>query len=341
MMGSLTPLRSCPANGAAPALPMVRLRFTARTGARLQLPPYAGSMLRGALGHALLALMPLPHRAGQPCTRHGHCAYCQVFSVVPTRTHRLQKFSRLPSPYVIEPPAGQHQLRSGQPFAFSMILLGRALAHRHIIVQAWQHALQRGLGPHHVPCTLLGVQQQPGPPANAPALHQQATLNFHTPLRLQCNGRPVGKRQIDARRLLMALARRWQLLQDVHLGAEAPQQDFAALVAAAEGIAMDATSLRWMDWGRYSQRQKREMKLGGLVGTLHLHGPLQPFAQLLHLGQWLHVGKNTSFGLGGYHLIAQTVHTPTPEPAQTRHAGHAQAARRRTVRSPRQHRDTP
>ncbi|MEZ5643335.1 MAG: hypothetical protein R3E70_15115 [Burkholderiaceae bacterium] len=30
-----------------------------------------------------------------------------------------------------------------------------------------------------------------------------------------------------------------------------------------------------------------------------LRGDLLPFAQLLHLGQWLHVGKNASFKLGG------------------------------------------
>ena len=33
---------------------------------------------------------------------------------------------------------------------------------------------------------------------------------------------------------------------------------------------------------------------------LVLIGDLAPFADLLHLGQWLHVGKNATFGLGGY-----------------------------------------
>ncbi|MBS0505962.1 MAG: CRISPR system precrRNA processing endoribonuclease RAMP protein Cas6 [Proteobacteria bacterium] len=35
-----------------------------------------------------------------------------------------------------------------------------------------------------------------------------------------------------------------------------------------------------------------------------LHGDLAPFAELLHLGQWLHVGKNATMGLGGYRLMA-------------------------------------
>ena len=37
-------------------------------------------------------------------------------------------------------------------------------------------------------------------------------------------------------------------------------------------------------------------------GAVTLHGDLVPFAELLHLGQWLHVGKNATMGLGGYSL---------------------------------------
>ena len=57
------------------------------------------------------------------------------------------------------------------------------------------------------------------------------------------------------------------------------------------------------------------MQLGGLLGSVHLHGDLAPFAQLLHQGQWLHIGKNASFGLGGYRLqavegLSAASHTP-------------------------------
>ncbi|MDV7399370.1 CRISPR system precrRNA processing endoribonuclease RAMP protein Cas6, partial [Arthrospira platensis SPKY1] len=54
------------------------------------------------------------------------------------------------------------------------------------------------------------------------------------------------------------------------------------------------------DWERYSSRQKQKMKLGGLVGRwqlLQVPAPLLPF---VHLGQWLHVGKEGAFGLGKY-----------------------------------------
>ena len=300
-------------------LPIARLHLTVRAEGPLQLPPYAGSMLRGAFGHALLALSPLPHTDGKPCALHASCPYCQLFAAPPLPAHSLQKFSHMPQPYVIEPPTGgAQQLQAGQSFGFGLVLIGKALGLLPTVLQAWQRALRTGLGPQHTPCTLVDIYDENGtqrlsnkreqlsnlsttlPPA--PALGTQATLHFCTPLRLQVQGKPVRAGQLTARDLLIALARRHQLLCDVHLGAAAPQYDFKTLVEQAQAVALQAQDLHWFDWGRYSQRQKQEMQLGGLLGAVTLHGDLAPFAELLHFGQWLHVGKNASFGLGGYRL---------------------------------------
>ncbi|MDD2845473.1 MAG: CRISPR system precrRNA processing endoribonuclease RAMP protein Cas6 [Rhodoferax sp.] len=300
-------------------MPIARLHLTVRAEGTLQLPPYAGSMLRGAFGHALLALSPLPHTDGQPCALHATCPYCQLFAAPPLPGHSLQKFSHMPQPYVIEPPTGGVQrLQAGQTFGFGMVLIGKAIGLLPTVLQGWQRALRTGLGREHAPCTLIevydenGLQRLPGKREqlsnlNAslplpPALDGQATLHFHTPLRLQVQGKAVRAGQLSARDLLIALARRTQLLCDVHLGTAAPQHDFAVLSAQAAAITVQDQDLRWFDWGRYSQRQQQEMQLGGLLGSVQLQGDLAPFAQLLHQGQWLHVGKNASFGLGGYRL---------------------------------------
>ena len=302
-------------------LPIARLHLTVRTEGPLQLPPYAGSMLRGAFGHALLALSPLPHTDGKPCALHASCPYCQLFAAPPLPGHSLQKFSAMPQPYVIEPPTGgAQQLQAGQTFDFGLVLIGKALGDLPTVLQAWQRALRTGLGRGHTPCTLIEIFDENGlqrlsdkreqlsnlnvvvPPP--PALHTQATLHFHTPLRLQVQGKPVRAGQLTARDLLIALARRTQLLCDVHLGAAAPQQDFAVLSTQAAAITLHSEDLHWFDWGRYSQRQQQEMQLGGLLGSVQLQGDLAPFAALLQLGQWLHIGKNATMGLGGYRLEA-------------------------------------
>lgn len=302
-------------------LPIARLQLTVRAEAPLALPPYAGSMLRGAFGHALLALSPLPHTIDQPCALHTSCLYCQLFSAPPLPGHCLQKFSHMPQPYVIEPPtSGGQRLQAGQTFSFGLVLIGKALGLLPVVLQAWQRALQTGLGASNTPCSLLEVIDETGTqflPLNrerlsnlnsrlppTPSLGNQSTLHFHTPLRLQVRGKPARAGQLTARDLLVTLARRTQLLCDVHLGAAAPQQDFAALSTLAAAITLPCADLRWFDWGRYSQRQQQEMQLGGLLGGVQLQGDLAPFAELLHLGQWLHVGKNATMGLGGYRLVA-------------------------------------
>jgi CRISPR/Cas system endoribonuclease Cas6 (RAMP superfamily) len=45
------------------------------------------------------------------------------------------------------------------------------------------------------------------------------------------------------------------------------------------------------------------MQLGGLMGDLIIAGPaIAHFWPVLWVGQWTHVGKGTSFGLGAYRL---------------------------------------
>ncbi|MFN3595527.1 MAG: CRISPR system precrRNA processing endoribonuclease RAMP protein Cas6, partial [Thiobacillaceae bacterium] len=90
------------------------------------------------------------------------------------------------------------------------------------------------------------------------------------------------------------------LLHEFH-GAGRLDLDFTQLKQQAAAIDSHKR-LRWQDWTRYSSRQQKKMDLGGVVGEWRLVGDLSPFAPFLHLGQWLHVGKEATFGLGGYRL---------------------------------------
>ena len=145
------------------------------------------------------------------------------------------------------------------------------------------------------------------------------SLHIHTPLRLQNKGKPLGVGQLTARVLLAALARRTALLMDFHApGTPAPgghgswgdaARHAIALAdaATADGTLRDTRDLHWFDWTRYSSRQQQEMTLGGVRGTWTLHAAPDVLAQLhpwLWLGQWLHVGKNATMGMGGYTLGA-------------------------------------
>ena len=45
------------------------------------------------------------------------------------------------------------------------------------------------------------------------------------------------------------------------------------------------------------------MTLGGALGSWTLSGELEPLLPWLQLGQWLHIGKNATMGLGQYRLL--------------------------------------
>jgi CRISPR/Cas system endoribonuclease Cas6 (RAMP superfamily) len=73
----------------------------------------------------------------------------------------------------------------------------------------------------------------------------------------------------------------------------------------AEVVATRSADLRWVDWERYSARQDDRMKLGGFVGTATFAGDLDVFMPFLRLGEVVHVGKCTAFGLGKYRLTSE------------------------------------
>ena len=45
------------------------------------------------------------------------------------------------------------------------------------------------------------------------------------------------------------------------------------------------------------------MSLGGVTGTVSYEGDISDFMLLLRLGEYVHVGKGTSFGLGKYEIL--------------------------------------
>jgi hypothetical protein len=119
---------------------------------------------------------------------------------------------------------------------------------------------------------------------------------------LQTNGRRATAEEFTSRKLLMGLVRRVALIHEFH-GAGPLWLDFKTLATMADAVGSEK-KLKWRDWARYSSRQGQKMDLGGVVGTWRLSGELAPFLPFLHVGQWLHVGKEAAFGLGCYRLEA-------------------------------------
>lgn len=315
-------------------LPLARYRYTFRMRDALRLPDYAGSLLRGQFGAFLRRVSCMtqqPHCEG--CPLRASCPYATVFEAPAPAQHAMQQFSHIPNPYVLEPPPiGATTIHQNAQLVFNLVLFGRALEHVRLISFALQRAIEHGLGAERARGTLERIEVQhpeamdaADTPAWGPVWHAgdtqlaahatalpltalgaphpvtRAQLTFLTPLRLQQQGQPLHPKALTPRKLAADLLRRITLLAEFHAGLPEMVPDARQLVAHADTL-QHHHDLRWYDWSRYSSRQQREMTLGGALGTWTFEGDLAPLLPWLRLGQWLHVGKNASLGMGRYQL---------------------------------------
>lgn len=305
--------------------PVARYRFAFRMQDDLDLPDYAGSLLRGQFGAALRRTVCMTNEKNcAQCPLYRSCPYPAIFETPPPPEHALQSFSAVPNPYVIEPPPlGTRRIRAGEELAFGVVLFGQALRQLPIVTHALQRALSAGLGRNRARGALANVLLE-GPQGEfesiwdqdsgqlcahdtmvspPPHIGDSITLEIVTPLRLQQQGRPIRPDALRPRALVTALLRRVTLLTQMHAGREPAFLDAHVLAEAAERLAQEKR-LQWHDWTRYSTRQNQEMILGGVVGSWRLQGELAQLYPWLWLGQWIHVGKNATMGLGHYRLAA-------------------------------------
>lgn len=300
-------------------LPIARYRFSFLLTSELCLPEYAGSTLRGVFGHALRrAACMTRQKECSGCPLLASCPYSRIFATPPNPALGKSKSQNPPQPYIIEAPEdGKYHYKSGETYHFNLVLIGGARAQLPLIAFAFAQAFERGIGAikgrgslQHIDIeTAQGwqpvfsdgrIQEH----ANSLILPERyptaATLHIRPPMRLQSKNSVLGIHRISADILLRQLMRRTSAIATEHwaqpLNADFPHLSRAAATVSATG------ELQWRDWSRYSNRQQQAITLGGITGTWRFdHLPLE-FAQLLHIGQWLHIGKETVFGLGRYQL---------------------------------------
>ena len=196
------------------------------------------------------------------------------------------------------------------------MLIGPALAHLALIAGALHSAL-RDIGRGSV--RLVGITNDDGTPVFGPASGSspqsrdfglivppfptglsQVILDFSTPFALARNGKELAPEDMTARDVLMALVRRVAELAELQLH-KPLDTDFTELGRIATAARIQINAERKL-FSRHSARQRRDMPMRGLVGSVTLQGELVTFWPFLHLCQWLHAGKKCVFGFGRYSL---------------------------------------
>lgn len=304
-----------------------QLEYVAQTEG--QFPHYAGSMWRGALGHALKRTVCITRLSQcESCLLRAQCVYSQLFETPAGREPLLGKINHAPHPYSLQPLATSGALfGKGVLLTIGLTLIGRANQQLPYLLYAFEQLGREGLGKVQSRLRLQAVYQestlgqqdwqliyQPHAALNAlppsevliPSAPTRVKLTWLTPYRAQFQERLLKPASFTPEVLVMGLVRRISLLAaywgQTLLGMD---EHIPILQQAASTLKLEQSALNWHAWSRYSNRQQRLVQMDGMMGSVVLSGEsLTTVWSWLWFGQWVQVGKGTVMGLGAYQLEA-------------------------------------
>lgn len=312
---------------------MVKFCFVIRALQTIYLPAYKGSTFRGGFGHAFKRTVCTVRNATcETCLLQSRCIYSYIFETPPPENAEiLSNYQRAPHPFVIEPPFDtKRTYTAGDTLTFGLILLGRAAEYLPYFIYTFEELGRMGIGKGKGRYELLEVicegdkiyssedrslkpvkhnspfipsYLKSGKEALSPLCKggpRGVTLNFLTPTRIVMNNDLVVEPEFH--QIIRPLLRRISTISYFHYG-ERLDLDFKGIIERAGKVKVKERNTRWHDWERYSARQDTRMKMGGFVGRVTFEGELGEFMPFIEIGERIHVGKGTSFGLGKYEKL--------------------------------------
>lgn len=309
-----------------PELIVAEFVFTLTAKYACELRAYKGSMLRGAFGMALRNTVCImsPQQACSDCMIRSQCANTRLFETIMQKEppRFLKNMDMAPKPFVLYCDDEQIAYEPGEPLTFSMKLIGSAIDFYPYVIHAVQRMAAFGFTRKKAAFDLVTVAMvQPDGQLlqiydgaaqklftrietrkvpelqNAPASSADSVLlEFVSPTRFKVNKRYSA--DFTFRQLVFVMLRRHLELVHFYGNADDIDWEFHDLLVAADEIHMSEIKLNWLDHHRYSNRQRQDMMMGGVVGTIRLKGDLSIFYPLLQSAAVMHVGKGTTFGLG-------------------------------------------
>ncbi len=279
-------------------------------------------MLRGALGASLRRAVCMTQKTEcNRCMLYRTCVFPKLFTAA-TPPEAGDTSPLLPPPFCLEPDLSrQSDYEVGEQFSFGLKLFSYATDYLPYFVHAFSMAGKRGMGRgteyghgrFHIEDILRegvsiydasaeqlhsGAAEEIGLPSLCPS-DREGVLHVQllTPLRFKEKNRLTDR--LEFVHLLLLITRRIRSLCALDgLTFRLPEDAFGELLRAAEAVQVEENRLFWQDWSRRSGRQGTVMKLGGLVGHIRYRGPAARFAEYMDFACRVHIGKQTSFGLG-------------------------------------------
>lgn len=296
----------------------VKLHFVLRLLEDTMMPKNKNSALRGGMGEMLL-------RAN--CIRDRNCEKCDFESECIVRRTMYSKMEIQPGfmsdgdsvGYVIECNDHREQYSRGDTLKFRLTLFGKTIVYFSQYINAFYALGREGIGKNHSRYDIIAVENSKGHQIlNGMDVNMSnyqvetlgsyidyrkryiqyegtQTIDFYSPLTLKYQGRFIQEFQIDA--VLEALKRRIYILM------------------CFEGIDSDMDTWRienipqmlleehhFVSVKRHSNRKRDDILLKGIEGNMLIDDIDEKLIDILIAGEITHIGKNTSFGFGGYRI---------------------------------------
>lgn len=320
------------------SLTTTHLWFTVRATTPLSLDEYSGASLRGNFFHAIWGRF-CTNKSALSCAACLLHETCPVSTLVAPLSEENTWGQDIPRPYVIIPPLeGAKRYQSGEHFSFGMTLIGNIVQLLPYIMLSIPQLEAEGIGQRldenkglrghfqvelvecyhpftdqrqtiyqagdmQVQIPIITVQPQECLARAAQLSKEQITLRFVTPLRLIHREHLVMHAHFSS--LMQRLLERYLSLERYYGQQElsVSREDKHTWLHLADSIRCSVDDTHWQELKSYSNRQKRSTPISGLIGTATFEGNLEPFLDLLVIGELIHVGKNAVKGNGWYKII--------------------------------------
>lgn len=296
----------------------VDLKFSIAFMNDCHLPRYKTSALRGGMGQMLLR---------QNCVRDEKCEACDFEDECLVRRMMYAKYEIQPRfashgdsmGYVIECDNKKERFRRGEVLEFHLLLYGKLIVHFSHILQAFYVLGQMGLGHDHAQYEIIKVENEQG---EAVVKRNQVYLNrlgvrtireyaeermqafekewcrnevhFTTPTALKYDGELI--KEFNPMAIFRSVLRRIYSFNCFE-GMEIP---LIELDEELPEIVRQEVQTEIVP--RFSSTMGKRMNLKGISGIVVFDYLSENLLLVLLAGEKLHIGKNTSFGFGGYQI---------------------------------------
>ncbi len=308
---------------------LIKLRFYFQPEKGTQIAGYVGNYIKSKVNFYLKDVICTHRDANtcEECPEYKKCGYTYLLNTPPPPNKKEYKtLTRIPRPFIMEFPADEHLILSPEhPLIFNLILMGDSMNYLKEFIMTFQRIGKEGLGFPITPFIITRVEilsfrdekskkiydfNKPDldikipqsyiikfPFKNMPEVNNYVKVNFVTPLRIKHQNNFLRRPLFFP--FIKALLRRIHILSHF-IGNDSIKIDLEDLLNKARFINLSYFHLKYKNLKRYKIIKGKEVGFGGLVGEVEYEGDIKPFAPYLLLGEYIHIGKSTLFGLGKF-----------------------------------------